>query len=295
MRDFTQIDWEDLKHFLALARGGSLSEAARALGVDHTTVARRLAALEKALDLRLVDRLPRSVTLTPQAEPIADLAERMAETAFAICRVADGARTTLAGPVRVSAPPAFATLVVAPRLSTLTGTYPDITVTLIGDVAEADLDHRQADISLRLSRPKSPDLIARKIGDLPFHFYAATDYDRPEEDWRFIGYDEESRHIPQHGWLEEHRRRRDVVLRTNDSASQASAAGAGIGVALLPAFLGEADPRLKQMPSAEALPSREIWILVHDDLRRAPRIRAVMDFLIETVRGAIGADRQPTG
>lgn len=122
------------------------------------------------------------------------------------------------------------------------------------------------------------------MGEMPFAFYAAPGYDKPESQWDLIGYDEASREIPQYRWLEERRNGRRLVLRTNDSASQASAARAGLGGALLPTLFADGDPSLARMPSSEAFPPRDIWMLVHDDLRRAPRVRAVMDFLI----GAIG-------
>ncbi|WP_346899603.1 LysR family transcriptional regulator [uncultured Roseibium sp.] len=284
----TQIDWEDLRHFMALADGGSLSQAARSLGVDHTTVARRIASLEAALNLKLIERLPRSVHLTPEGQRIADIGSEMKETSFAILRAAGGAERTLSGAVCVSAPPVLSSAVLAPRLAGFAKDYPDIDITLIGEVAAADLDHRQADISLRLSRPDAPDLIARKLGAMPFAFYAAPDYDLPEAQWSFIGYDAASAPIPQHGWLERRRNGRAVVFRTNDSASQAGAARSGSGVALLPCFLGDADPHLKRLPSADAFPPRDIWMLVHDDLRRAPRIRAVMDVLAEIIAETCG-------
>lgn len=284
----TQVDWEDLRHFLALADGGSLSQAARSLGVDHTTVARRIASLEQALGVMLIERLPRSVHLTPEGRRIADLGSGLTETAFAILRAAGGAGSSLSGPVCVSAPPALSNAVLAPRLAAFAKEHPEIDISLIGDVAAADLDHRQADISLRLSRPDAPDLIARKLGAMPFAFYAAQDYDLPEPEWRFIGYDAASASIPQHGWLERHRNGRAVVFRTNDSASQAGAARSGVGVALLPCFLGDTDLHLKRVPCADAFPPRDIWMLVHDDLRRAPRVRAVMDVLAEIISETCG-------
>lgn len=285
------MDWENLRHFLALAEGGSLSAAARRLKVDHTTVARRVAALEEALNLRLVDRLPRAVMLTPEGERIAQLGQTANEAMFAILRAAEGSETALAGTVCVSAPPVFSSVVLAPRLIALKDRHPGIRVTLLGDTSAADLGHRQADIAIRLSRPENVGLIVRKVGEMPFAFYAAKDYDKPESQWDFIGYDEASADIPQYRWLEARRNGRRVVLRTNDSASQASAARSGLGVALLPAFLGDNDPVLRPMPSTESFPVRDIWILVHDDLRRAPRVRAMMDFLIEiigeTCRGSL--------
>ena len=280
MGEFSQLDWEDLRHFLALAEDGSLSAAARRLGVDHSTVARRLASLEAALALRLVDRLPRAVVLTAEGRRIAELGREMAEGAFGILRAAQGAAPALAGPVCISAPPAYASVVLAPRLAHLRAGHPEINVTLLGELAAANLTHRQADIALRMSRPDSPELVVQRLCALPFGLYAARGYDLPEAEWSFICHGGGSLVPPQQSWLEARLAGRPVTLCTNDFASQASAARAGMGVALLPYFLGE-DPALQPMPVACPLPVRDIWMVVHSDLRRAPRIRAVMDFLVE--------------
>lgn len=277
------MNWEDLRHFLALAETGSLSEAARVLGVDHTTVARRVAALETALSLRLIDRLPRAVMLTAEGQAIARLGKPMQEASLALQRAASGVADTLAGPVRVSAPPAFATLVLAPHIATLKARHPGIIVDLGSDQRTADLDHREADIAVRLSRPTADGLIARKVGEIPFALYAARGYDKPPAEWTFITHDGFPTVLPQQRWLDQIIGDRPVAFRTNDVITMAIAARAGLGVAVLPYFVGEDDPGLIRLPSPEPPPVRDIWLVVHDDLRRAPRVRAVMEFLIETI------------
>jgi DNA-binding transcriptional LysR family regulator len=279
------MNWEDLRHFLVLAKAGSLSEAARQLSVDHTTVARRVAALEAALGLRLIDRLPRAVALTLEGCHIAELGSRMEDNAFAIIRAANGADQALSGSVRISAPPTFASIVLAPRLAILRERHFGIVVDLIGDQHIANLDRRQADIALRLSRPVGDGLIARIVGEMPFALYAAVGYaeERTESDWEFIAHDDLPSELPQQRWLNTVAKGRPVVFRANDAASLAAAARAGMGVALLPVFLGDGDPDLASLPSPEPPPRRDIWMVVHDDLRRAPRIRVVMDFLVEII------------
>lgn len=277
------MDWEDLRHFLALAQAGSLSEAARRLQVDHTTVARRVAALETALAVRLIDRLPRAVILTEEGRRIAALGEGMTDPALAILRAAHGADLGLHGEVRISAPPVFASIVIAPRLAMLRDRHPGIVIDLVGDVQQADLDRRDADIALRLSCPTGDGLVVRKLGEMAFALYAAIGYDRRNQAaWEFIGHDGRPP-LPQQAWLDRIAQGRPTVFRSNDSASQAAAARAGLGVALLPHFLGDPDLALTRLPSPEPPPQRDIWLAVHDDLRRAPRIRAVMDFLAEGI------------
>jgi DNA-binding transcriptional LysR family regulator len=279
------MNWEDLRHFLALAKVGSFSEAARQLKVDHTTVARRVAQLEAGLGLRLIDRTPRAVALTAEGSRIAELGRGMENDAFAILRAAKGADPAISGTVRISAPPAFASVVLAPRLSLLRDRHPGIVVDLVGDPQIVNLDRREADIALRLSRPTGDGLIARKVGEMAFALYAAVGYaaQTDERDWGIIAHDDIPQELPQQRWLEEMRNGRPVVFRANDVASLAAAARAGMGIALLPRFLGDGDKALTRLPDTGPMPCRDIWMVVHDDLRRAPRIRAVMDLLIEMI------------
>lgn len=281
------MNWEDLHHFRTLAQQGSFSAAARALGVDHTTVARRVSALEAALGLRLVDRLPRSVVLTEAGAEIAELAKGAEDAAFAVLRAAQGARSGPAAPVRVSAPPALAACVIAPRLRLLRARQPEIVVTLCGQIGAADLDRREADVALRLSRPRQAGLIARKLGDLAFGFYGAPGTPPDETGWTLIAGDSAQASLPQFRWLEARLAGRPVAFRSDDSLIQAGAARAGLGVALLPDVIAATDPGLVRLQSREMPPLREIWMLVHDDLRRAPAVRLVMDFLAEQVQTAL--------
>ncbi|MGE5514770.1 MAG: LysR family transcriptional regulator [Bacteroidota bacterium] len=281
------MNWEDLRHFVTLARTGSLSEAARQLGVDHTTVARRVAALEASLAVRLVDRLPRAIALTEDGRRIAALGERLEHDAFAVLRAARAADPTPSGCVRVSAPPSFASAVLAPRQLALRQSHPGIVVELVGESRSADLDRREADIALRLVAPEGEGLVARSVGEFTYGLYGAPVYvaERPAARYAFVAYDDSLDQVPQQRWLHAIAGDRPVVFRANDVVSLAAAARSGLGVAVLPDFLAKGDDRLVSIIPAEAPPPprRTLWLVVHDDLRRAPRIRAVMDFLIDAI------------
>lgn len=280
------MNWEDVRVFLVLAEQGSLSAAARRLDVDHTTVARRLAALEAALGVRLADRLPRAVSLTESGRRFAARAAGMRDEAFALQRAARGLDAAEGGVVRVSAPPVFARVVVAPRLGDLRRRHPEIVLDLIGDQAFADLDRSEADLALRLSRPEPRGLIARKLGELCFGLYAAPEYmEREPAAWEFVAHDRMPIELPQEGWLEAFRGERPVAFRSNDNSILAAAARAGVGVALLPRYVAEAEPGLVALDPGRPLPSREIWLAVHNDVRRAARVRATIDFLADVVAG----------
>jgi DNA-binding transcriptional LysR family regulator len=273
-------DWDDIRLFLELAREGSLSAAARRLKVDHSTVARRVSALEKRLGLRLFDRLARGYVLTEEGETLLGAAERMEAEALALQRQASG-RPAAQGNVRLSTSPMLASLFLAPRLVEFQRQHPEIRVALSGNNRVVDLNRREADLALRLTKPAEAGLIARRVGTVGFGLYANPQYlaARKPKDYGFIGYDETLGQISQQRWLEQQARDRPIVFLCSDMTTMYHATCAGMGVAVLPHFAGTTDPRLRAVPAETAAPDREVWLLVHPDLRRAPRVRSVMDYL----------------
>jgi DNA-binding transcriptional LysR family regulator len=280
------LNWDDLHTFVVLAREGTLSAAARALGVDHVTVARRVVALEAASGLKLVDRRARLYLLTEDGKRIAALAAPMEQTAFAVERAARGAAPGLSGEVAISAPPSLANALIAPRLIELRRQHPGIHIKLIGEKRSASLSRREADLALRLSRPVEPGLIARKIGHFGFSLYGAPSYlkETPPHAFAFIAYDASMDEAPQQVWLKSIIGKREIVLRTSDLENQAAAARAGVGLAALPHFLGDGEPQLARYDSKAGEVRRDVWLVVHRDLRRAPAIRAVMEFLVRCLQ-----------
>jgi DNA-binding transcriptional LysR family regulator len=279
-------DWEDIRHFVALAREGTLSGAARTLGVDHATVARRVAALETSTGLRLVDRRARVTALTEDGRRIAAVAAPMEEAAFAIGRAAQAAKPGVDGEVTISAPPNFASAVIAPQLVRLRQQHPGIRIKLIGEKRRASLGRREADLALRLLRPVESGLFVRKIGSFGFSLYGAPEYlsKTPPHAFAFIGYDASMAESPQEVWLRTIIGEREVVLRTNDLETQIAAARSGLGIATLPHYLGDGDPRLQRHVVTAKPISRDVWLLVHRDLRQVPAVRAVMDFLVSCLK-----------
>jgi DNA-binding transcriptional LysR family regulator len=279
-------DWEDLHHFVTLAREGTLSAAARTLGVDHATVARRVAALEQSTGLKLVDRRARATSLTDDGKRIAAVAAPMEEAAFAVGRAAQAAKPGIDGQVSVSAPPNFASSVIAPQLTRLRQQHPGIRIKLIGEKRQASLGRREADVALRLMRPVEAGLFVRKIGSFGFSLYGAPGYleKTPPHAFAFIGYDASMADSPQEVWLRTIVGEREVVLRTNDLETQVAAARSGLGIAALPHYLGDRDPGLQRHVVTGKSISREIWLAVHRDLRQVPAVRAVMEFLVSCVR-----------
>ncbi|OUL77799.1 LysR family transcriptional regulator [Paraburkholderia hospita] len=281
------FDWEDLRYFVAFSQEQSLAKAARQLKVDHATVARRIASLEQSLELKLVDRRPRVYVLTADGERIAERGKRMQAESFAVERMSIAGQEVVSGEVVVSAPPSMASSVIAPNLGKLRAQHPAVRVRLIAETRNVSLIRREADIAVRLSRPAEADLVARKIAVIPFALYASPDYlaSHVPADYEFIGYDDSMDGSAQQIWLDAQADSRPVVVRSNSLDVQVSAARAGVGVAALPYFLGDWDENLSVVEGTGAPLMREVWLSIHNDLRHAPAIRSVMQFIASCFPG----------
>lgn len=273
------LSWDDVRYFLELARQEKLTAAARVLGVEHSTISRRVTALESHLGVRLFDRLPKSWNLTVEGEELLIHASRLEAEALAFSRVSMGL-TGQSGTVRISAPPVFASHFLVPRLAALRDRWPGIAVEMVGEVRQASLYRREADLSVRLSRPEEPGLAGKPLAEMGYGLYAAAGWAlRPQEEWEFIGYDDTLRETPQQKWLEELAAGRQFAFRSNDLAALYQACRAGLGLAVLPHFLARDDSALFPVPGYSCVLSRPIWVVFHRDVRRSPRVKAVADFL----------------
>jgi DNA-binding transcriptional LysR family regulator len=279
------FDWENLRFFVAVAQTGSLSAAARQLKVDHATVGRRLSALESDLAMRLVDRLPRACQLTASGRQIVELAQRMEAEAFAIERLARAAQSPMHGKVTISVPPVLASNFFATTLGAFAQRHPGIRLSIASEAQRVSLGRREADLAVRLARPDEPRNVTRKLGTMPFALYASRDYAQADQpaDWEFIAYEARLADMPHEQWLRAAAGARPVVCEVSDITTQLAVARTGVGVAGLPVFMGDADPTLQRLPWAGEAFSLDIWLVVHDDLRHSPPIRAVIDFVAEVV------------
>lgn len=277
------MDWEDLRHLAAVGRAGSLSGAARSLGVDHATVGRRVAALEARTGLRLLERRGRGTALTEAGERVAALAFDMEDRVLAVERLAQAERQPSAAEVVVSVPPSLAMFMLVDSLADLRRAHPSITVTLRGEATLVSLARREADLTLRLQAPSEVTSVARKLGEMAYGLYAAADYPHgPDGDWSLVSYDAEMDRLPQQEWLKTFAAGRPMGFRSNDMSILQPAARAGLGVALLPCFMADDDPRLRRW-SSDKPPNRGLWLAVHEDLRRSTAVRAVGDHLAEVI------------
>jgi DNA-binding transcriptional LysR family regulator len=282
-----ELDWEDVRYFVALARHGSLSAAARALRVNHATVARRIAGLEATLGRSLFDRRASGYALTGDGKAVHDEALAMERAAVGVLdRAAAG--TAIRGLVRLTTIRSLADYFLIDRLGALHRRHPELELEVLVEARVLSLARREADVALRAGRPADSDLLARRAGRLSFAFFASRRLARAlraGEAPPLIGYDEASTFVAEGVWLNRRFAGRRFSFRSNSHTSQAAAARAGLGVALLPRFLGAGDPALVEVEHGELPPDRELWLLVRSDLARVPRVRAVVDYVVELLRG----------
>lgn len=282
----TGIDWEDVRFFVALARHGSLSAAARALAVNHATVARRVSAFERAVGATLFERRPSGYELTAAGHGVLEAAGRM-EQAAAMLRTGLDRSQPIAGLVRIATTPSLEEGFLIPGMTPLLEQHPDLDIEIVADRRSVSLARYEADIALRLARPRDGDLIARRVATVGYGIFGTAD-------WRervargapplFVGFDETSAHLPEAVWLRRRFPGARLVSRSNSHISQAISARAGQGLAILPEFLAYGDSALVRIDLGDMPPARGLWLLTRRDVATVPAIRAVTDFLSTLVR-----------
>jgi DNA-binding transcriptional LysR family regulator len=282
------MNWDDLRYFLAVLRRGSHKAGARLLGVNPTTVSRRLAALEAALGVKLFERTPDRLLPTPAARALLPRAERIEGEVTASQRELEGASGRMDGPLRITAGDGLINHLVLPALGQLLRAHPGLVVDLRAETRVLDLARREADLAVRLVRPREPALIARSIGQMRFAIFGSEAYlDRrgtprsmeglAAHDW--VGFDDSLDRLPQVSWLRRRVPAPRYVVRANTTTAQVRACAEGHGLALLPAFTAPSDPRLRRLFPRQEGPVRELWGVNHADLRGNPKVSAFLGWL----------------
>lgn len=291
------INWDDLRYFLAVERGRTLAAAAARLGVDATTVGRRIDRLAASLNTSLFEVGPRGHTLTPSGKRLLTHAEEMERSLLSASGDLSGERSRYAGTVRISMSEGFATWVVAPQLPQFHARHPDISLEIVTTNGFLNPSKREADMAVMLARPSRGALLSRKLADYRLGLFASQDYIhdhgavRDIEDLRtrtLIGY------IPDFIYADELRylHEVDVQLTPNFASSsinvQHSMVRGGTGVAILPNFIGLNDPVLVPQLAETVMVQRSFWVVVHRDLRGLARVSAVMEWLQQAVHAVTG-------
>lgn len=282
-------DWEDVHFFLELARLGSLSSAARALGVTHATVGRRIASLEAVLHVQLFDRRGGRFTLTPDGERAAASAATMADGAQSIRRLAAGPADSVVGKVRITATEVFGSYFLISRIRGLMVENPGLEVELVIDRRNLSLARREADLAVRHTRPDSTSTIARKMAGYASYFYADRNYlaahhNKPLD---FIGFTDDVAHLPTaihtvRAAGNAHR----IPLKANTLPGRLAAVRAGLGVGLIPKFVTIQYPDLVAVDVGIEPLVRELWLAAHPDVRGVARLRLAFDYTANAIAGA---------
>jgi DNA-binding transcriptional LysR family regulator len=285
--------WDDVRYFLAVAQGANLSAAARALGVNHSTVFRRVNALERRLGVRLFDRLPDGYALTPAGETMMAEAAPIGDHMTALDRRMSGQDRRPGGTLRVTTTDTLAHGVLMPHLVRFRTAHPNIALDMAIGNPIVDLARREADVAIRPSREPGSALVGRRIAGIAMAVYAAGDYlarrGRPRQtgelrqhDW--IAGGESLAHLPWSRWLARRIRPERVVYRSNSLLDQTQAAAAGLGVAVLPCATADGQAGLVRLFAPDPDFASELWLVTHADLRQSARVRAFLDFMAASLK-----------
>lgn len=277
------LDWNDVRYALAVARSGSLAAAARALAVNQTTVARRLRVLESAVGTPLFERLKGQFAPTPAGEALMERGLRIEQEIAALRHLGTDNEAQVCGVVRLTAVEAVVSHYLARHLAELRARHPGLAVELIASSRSLDLSRREADLAIRLARPQSGDFVVRRLASLAYGVYGAGS--APAEDgWgdcHWLAYEHSLAHVPEMRWLVERVDSERIVLRCNNMDALATAVIDGLGLAVLPRLVGNRHTALRCLSGEQPVLSREIWLVIPRELRHVPRIRAVGDWLAE--------------
>lgn len=287
------LDWNDLRYVLAVAREGSHNAAARQLGVDPTTVSRRLRAIEAALAVCLFERPDDGkLSLTPAGEIAAKRAEAVEAEIGSLKAAIQGADDAAKGTVRVTAVPILINRILVPAAAGLMAQHPQLRVELIAESRDLSLTRREADIAIRLARPRDDignRVLAKRIGTLGYAVYAANDVQADTATLPWVTYEDGMAHLPQARWMAKSMEKSSApsAIALNDAEAILQAVQAGLGRSLLPCMVADGVAGVRRVGADQApFPEREIWLLTHPDLRQLARIAVVLAWIEASIRTA---------
>lgn len=292
------LQWNDLSLILAICRSGSLSGAARILGVTHSTVFRRIQGIEEKLGVRLFERMSSGYVMTEAGEAAYQVCERIEAEVQGLSRQLVGRDLRLRGSLRITAPDALTQHVLMRHLAGFQRRYPDIQLELSTTNTALNLTQREADVAVRATRVPPELAIGRRLCGLATTFYASERYLEalPEhigegeyEHLHWLMPHKSLEPLPANRWLQARCPRAHVVMHCDTLPALEAAASQGLGLAPLPCFMADPKPLLKRyLPPPPELDS-ELWLLSHPDLRRTARVRAFVEYLVESMQPEIGA------
>ena len=281
------VSWDDLQHFLAVCRQSTIGGAARTLGVNHSTVLRRIASLESALGQRLFDRLPSGYALTEHGHALAANLAGVAEQIETAERRVAGGDLAIQGVIRLTSTDTIVSSLLMPYIAEFRERHPAVEIQIVVNNSFLSLTQREADVAVRGSNRPPENLIGRRVGTIETALYASREYvrslakDRAHDDYRWIAPDESLAHLESAKWIRQHVKREQVVMRVDNLVGLVDAVEAGVGVGLLLCPLADRRKALVRLEEPLRLMDTQIWVLTHPDLKQVARIRALTDFLFD--------------
>lgn len=282
------LNWDNLRYVLVVANKGSIAAAARELKVNRTTVLRRINQFQQDLNCRIFDRGDAGYVLTAEAEKMINAAREVENTLFDMQRQIAGRELRLEGELRVTTTDTFMISLLGPHLASFRDRHPHIVVDLLVTNSVLDLNRRDADIAIRPTRSPEANLVGRRLRDVEFGVYAtkgcivsATGRDLAQHRW--IGFADSLSATPIGAWFNATIGLEQVCLRCDSFVAMRAAAEAGIGVAILPRFLGDASEQLIELDIKTAHLTTGLWILTHPDLVRSARVHAFVEHFSEAL------------
>lgn len=284
VKKLTGMDWDDLRIFSALVRNRSLSATARALGLTHATIARRVQFLEKSLNIPIIERRPEGYQITEAGKSVFEAANEMESVANRLISSLKGRGDDLHGRVRINAPPSLVQSFIVQQLANLSLKHPDLELDLVGEFRLVSLDRRETDIAIRYGKPNDGDVLAKYLCSVKFSFYGTEAWHQKisqGESPEFIVFNESNYHLPEALWLQNAFPESKVVMRTSTQISQAEAASLDLGIAFLPDVIASKYPMLIPIDLKQTIPVRELWILRRRTDRDNVVINAVWEELMQ--------------
>ena len=284
------IDWNDIRQFLAIASAGSATQAASALGINHITVYRRMAGLERKIGKKLFERSSTGWLITPLGERILAYAESMAEDANAIERKILSDAQELSGTLRVTVGESCTDSILMPVIRQFSARYPEVQLEVITSTDELDLAAREADIALRATDNPPENLVGKRIGSIAYAVYGnqelvQTMSSNPDWEVPCITWLGDSHTRP--AWINDHFPQEQKVYRATSTQTMLAMVREGIGIAKMSCMLCDPDPMLERIPMASCEPGPALWVLSHVDLRTTARVRIFRDFLVAALENKL--------
>lgn len=291
------LDWDELRSFLAIARHGNLSAAARALKVTQTTMGRRLDSLHTHAGARLLQKTPKGFILTAAGERVLANVERMEAEAFSVERAISGDDASISGEVRVTTVETFGARILTPLFKDLVDQHPALKIELITDTRALSLSRREADIALRLAPFEQHEVVVKRVGDMAFGIFASRSYietcGRPDFDagapgHRVIALQHDLALLAEAKIFSERTHAARIVMRSNSRDAQLEAVRAGMGLVMLPCYLCHSYDDLVELGQPADRPIRGIWLGVHQDTRHVPKLRLTIAHLTDGLKHMSG-------